>query len=91
MCPCRTDWFAFQVGAGEIIHARATFVATSIDIDMRLQTVMAAEDGTSTAVATSVTTTGIEEINWTATSAGMYYLKIYTYQGDNQPYTLRIY
>ena len=91
MCPCRIDWFAFQVNAGEIVHVRATFVSANIDIDMRLQTVAAAEDGLSTAVATSATTTGIEEINWTATTAGMYYLKVYRYRGDNQPYTLRIY
>ena len=91
MCPCRTDWFAFQASAGEIIHARATFDSVAIDIDMKLQTVAAAEGNMTTSLASSTTTTGIEEITWTATSAGIYYLKVYTYKGENKPYTLRIF
>jgi len=91
MCPCRTDWFAFQVTAGEVIHAHATFDSVAIDLDMKLQTVADAEGNAATSVASSQTTTGIEDITWTATTAGMYYLKVYAYDGDNKPYTLRIY
>ena len=59
---------------------------------MILQTPMAAEDGLTTAVARSTTTTSAEEINYTSTDGGLYYLKVYPYKaGQIGPYSLRVY
>lgn len=92
ICPCRDDWFAFSVTSGQIIHVKATFNSTALDLDMRLQTPKNAEDGLTTSVATSATTTGIEEITWTATATGTYYLKIYSYRANGRgSYTLTVY
>jgi len=92
ICPCRDDWFAFAVTSGETVHVKATFNSTNIDLDMRLQTPKNAEDGLSTSVATSATTTGIEEITWSATTAGTYYLKVYSYRTNGRgAYTLTVY
>jgi hypothetical protein len=92
ICPCRDDWFAFQVKASEVIHVKATFTTTVIDLDMKLQRAADAEQNLTTSVASSVTTTGTEEITYTPTVAGLYYLKIYAYKKDDfGPYTLTIY
>lgn len=92
ICPCRSDWFAFQVPAGGIVHVRATFTQATLDLDMILQTPMAAEDGVTTSVARSTTTTSAEEINFTSTAGGLYYLKIYPYKaGQIGPYKLTVY
>ena len=92
ICPCRDDWFAFQASASDVIHVKSTFTAALIDIDMKLQTASAAEMNSSTTVAQSITTTGTEEINFTVTTAGLYYLHIYPYKKDDQgKYTLTIY
>jgi hypothetical protein len=92
ICPCRSDWFAFGVPVGGVIHVRATFTQATLDLDMILQKPKDAEDGTATSVARSTTTTSAEEINFTATESGLYYLKIYPYKaGQTGPYTLRVY
>jgi hypothetical protein len=92
ICPCRDDWFAFDVKANEVIHVKATFTTTVIDLDMKLQKAADAEQNLTTSVASSVTTTGTEEITYTATVAGLYYLKVYAYKKDDfGPYTFTIY
>jgi hypothetical protein len=92
ICPCRDDWFAFDVKASEVIHVKATFTTTVIDLDMKLYKAADAEQNLTTSVASSVTTTGIEEITYTPTVAGLYYLKIYAYKKDDfGPYTLTVY
>lgn len=92
ICPCRNDYFAFQVTTGQTIHVKATFDTTAVDVDMRLQTPKNAEDNLSTSVASSTTTTGIEEITWAATATGTYYLKVYSYRANGMGnYTLTVY
>lgn len=92
ICPCRDDWFAFGVNAGEVIHVKATFSTAEIDLDMKLQTASDAEMNSTNSVASSVTTTATEEINYTATANGLYYLKIYSYKKDDfGAYKLTIY
>jgi hypothetical protein len=83
ICPCRDDWFAFQAAASDIIHVKATFNTAEIDLDMKLQTAANAEANSTDSVASSVTTTATEEINYTVTTAGLYYLKIYSYKKDD--------
>jgi hypothetical protein len=92
ICPCRDDWFAFGVTQGEVIHAKATFMTSAIDIDMKLFKAEVAEMNGTTSVASSTTVTGIEEINYTAAASGLYYLKIYAYKKEDfGAYTLTIY
>jgi hypothetical protein len=93
LCPCTDDYFAFTAAnAGDTIHVKATFDPATIDIDMKLQTTMAAEQGLPDNVAISQTTTGIEEITYMAAAAGTYYLKIYPYDTTKSgSYTLTIY
>ncbi len=92
LCPCRVDWYAFQATTGRAVHVKATFSTVDIDLDMILQVPAAAQDGQTTSVASSKTTTGIEEINWVATATGIYYLKVYPYRdGADGTYSLQVY
>ena len=92
ICPCHSDYFAFSVPAGQMIHVKATFNTSNIDLDMKLQVPTEAENNTPTAVAQSIGTTGVEEISWPAASSGVYYLHVYPF-GANQAgsYTLTIF
>jgi hypothetical protein len=91
ICPCRNDWFAFSPTMGSTVHVKMTYAQAKVDLDMLLQVPSDAENGSTNHVAISAGTTGTEEINWTANMAGIYYLKIYPYQGDNGAYTLTVY
>jgi hypothetical protein len=92
ICPCTADWFAFGVQAGEIIHVKATFNTSVMDLDMMLQTPAAAENNSASNVAISNGTTNTEEITYTAASTGTYYLKVYPYDTSKSgAYTLTIY
>ena len=92
ICPCRDDWFAFQAAQSDVIHVKATFSTAEIDLDLKLQTAADAEANSTNSVASSVTTTATEEINYTVTTAGLYYLKVYSYKKDDfGKYTLTIY
>jgi hypothetical protein len=92
LCPCRDDWFAFQVGAQTRIHAVASFVDSDIDIDMRLWRAGPEGQGTEgPALDTSAGTTDTEEIDWTSDAPGTYFLQIYPFYDDENPsgtYTL---
>lgn len=94
ICPCRDDWFAFEVNQGDVVHAKATFMTSVIDLDMKLQKAADAEMNVTTSVASSTTVTGTEEVNYTvpAGGAGLYYLKVYAYKKEDfGSYTLTIY
>ena len=92
ICPCHSDYFAFAVAQGQTIHVKATFNTANVDLDMRLQVPKAAEDNTTASVATSVGTTGTEEITWPATAGGVYYLHVYPFQNNQSgAYTLTIF
>jgi len=82
ICPCHSDYFAFTVAQGQTVHVRASFNTSELDLDMRLQVPQAAQDMTTSSVASSVGTTGTEEITWAATAAGTYYLHIYPFQNN---------
>ena len=98
ICPCRDDWFSFNVAMGDRIHAIITFNGDTsnggIDLDMKLFRV--GPDGTGTdgdPVATSAGTTGTEEIDWTADMPGTYLLRIYPFSAADMPsgsYTLTV-
>jgi hypothetical protein len=91
LCPCRDDWFAFTVQAGQAIWVEATFSDAVIDIDLALFSADALSSGMATPVAQSQSVSDHEEIHWTAPQAGTYDLKIYAYQpGSQGPYTLRV-
>lgn len=85
LCPCRDDWFAFHVGAGGRIRASASFTHALIDIDMRLFVVNPDGSGTGAQVDTSVTTSDVESIDFTAPEAGTYFLRIYPFKQDDKP------
>lgn len=92
LCPCTDDYFAFQVGAGGVVHVKATFNQANVDIDMVLQTPAQSEQNAKENVAISQTVTSTEEITYTSTAGGMYYLKIYPYDtAKSGAYTLTIY
>jgi hypothetical protein len=92
ICPCAPDYFAFTVAPGGVIHVEATFDNTIIDIDLMLQLPADAEAMSTNNVAISETTTNTEMINYTSTSGGTYYLKVYPYDTSKfGPYTLTIY
>jgi hypothetical protein len=63
-----------------------------MDLDMKLQTPAAAESNSTDSVASSATVTSTEEITYTATAAGTYYLKVYPFDvSKSGPYTLTIF
>lgn len=86
LCPCRDDWFAFQVAMGDRIHAVIDFTHADIDIDAKL--FLSGPDGsgiTEPAVATSTTTTDQEAIDHTAAMAGTYFLRVYPFRDEDDP------
>jgi len=92
ICPCAPDWFSFTVNAGDIIHTKITFDTTVVDLDMMLQTPKQAESNDTANLAISEGTTNTEEITYTATTAGTYYIKVYPYSANGfGPYHLTIY
>lgn len=91
ICPCREDWFAFELPDGGAITAMATFEHDAIDIDLQLFEAADAEMGLDNPVATSMTTNDSERIDYTATSAGTYYLRVYSFRtGSSGSYGLDI-
>jgi hypothetical protein len=85
LCPCRDDWFAFHVNAGNRIRATANFTDALIDIDLRLYQVNPDGSGTGALVASSVTTGNTEAIDYSATAAGTYYLRVYPFKQADKP------
>jgi hypothetical protein len=87
ICPCRDDWFAFFVSPGQRIRPTINFTTALIDLDMRLFWVNPDGSGTGTQVASSVTTTNQETIDYLvpAGAGGTYYLRIYPFKQDDKP------
>lgn len=81
ICPCRDDWFAFDVAAGGSIGATATFEHVAIDIDLQLFRRADAEQGTDSPVASSATIMDTERINYSGAAAGTYYLRVFSFDG----------
>ena len=82
LCPCRDDWFAFDLAAGGGIGATASFQHDGIDIDLQLFRQADAEAGIDSPVASSATTMDQEQITYTAAGAGTYYLRVYSFHND---------
>ena len=92
ICPCREDWYAFLVGEGGIIHAKASFSHAEVDIDMQLYKAEDAEMHSGTTVAASASTDDDEEIEYTSTGPGTYYLRVFAFRQDGQGgYDLTVY
>jgi hypothetical protein len=85
ICPCRDDWFAFHVDAGDLIRATATFSNAAIDLDLRLYAGEPNNGGTGAQVATSMTTGDTEQISYSAPEAGVYFLRVYPYNDQAHP------
>lgn len=86
ICPCRIDWFAFDVSANGTINVDVNFDVGVVDIDLKLYTVENAEQRIEPAEASSTGTTGTESIDYTSTAGGRYYLKVFSFPegGDRQ-------
>lgn len=80
LCPCREDWFRFELPEGGGVDARATFTHADVDIDLRLMRAADAEAGSDTWVASSQTTSDEESISYVSTAGGTYYLRVYSFQ-----------
>ena len=94
LCPCRDDWFAFNVNMGTRIRAAADFVHADIDIDIRLYRAGPEGQGVGDQVATSAGTTDREEVDYVADMPGAYYLRIFPFRDANDisgSYSLTIY
>ena len=88
LCHCRDDWFAFNVGPGDTVHALVTFLNSNIDIDLHLY--LSGQDGAGIVeppVASSLGSDDNEEINWTVPEGmgGTYFLRIFPYNGAAEP------
>jgi hypothetical protein len=92
ICPCRDDWYALSLGEGERVDATIQFVASAIDIDLKLFKAADAEQDDGAPVAQSAGIESSEEIDYTATTAGVYYLRVYAYQAEeaNGSYALEL-
>lgn len=86
ICPCRTDWFAFDVAANGTINVDVNFNVGEVDIDLKLYTPENAEQRVEPPEAASTGTSGTESIDFTSTTGGRYYLQIYSFPpgGDRQ-------
>jgi len=86
LCPCRDDWFAFQVAMGDRIHAVIDFSSEQIDIDAKL--FLSGPDGSGIsepAVDSSTSTSDQEVIDYTAAMAGVYFLRVYPFRDEDDP------
>lgn len=93
ICPCHDDWFSFRAQMGGVIHVLAEFQNSQMDLDLELYRAGPSGDGVGDKVASSMTKTNMEEINWTADMAGTYYLHAFVF-GDmygSGSYTLTVY
>ena len=91
ICPCRDDWFAFDLLDGGSITAMATFESEVIDIDLQVFRQADAETGLDNPVASSMTTTDSERVNYIATSGGTYYLRVFSFRaGSSGSYALDV-
>lgn len=79
ICPCRDDWFAFDVRANDRIRATATFDNAQIDLELDLFRAGPEGSGTGTRVDFSHTTNNQEQIDYTAEEAGTYFLRIFPF------------
>jgi hypothetical protein len=92
ICPCRDDWIAFHRLMGGTVHAKVTFNALTVDINLKLFRASDAEKGVFDAVASSTTSSSAEEIQWTVDKDGTYYLKVYaTRKSGTGKYTLKVF
>ncbi len=86
LCPCRDDWYAFNVDMGTRIHAVINFTHADIDIDAKLFNSGADGQGTEgDPVATSATTSDTETIDYTTTAPGTYFLRVYPFRDEDKP------
>lgn len=86
LCPCRDDWYAFNVDMGTRIHAVINFTHADIDIDAKLFVTGADGQGTEgDPVATSATTSDTETIDYTTTMPGTYFLRVYPFRDEDKP------
>jgi hypothetical protein len=91
ICPCRIDWYAFDVAANGTINVDVNFDVGEVDIDLKLYTVENAETHVEPAEASSTGTTGTESIDYTSTSGGRYYLKVFSFpEGGDRAGTYRM-
>jgi hypothetical protein len=92
LCPCRDDWFAFDVNVGQRIRATSDFDHDVMNLNMRLY--KATPGGEQGAFAQgSFTTTDQESIDYSAEEAGLYFMRIYILgtAGEQQgSYTLTV-
>jgi hypothetical protein len=93
LCPCRDDWFAFNVNAETRINVSVEFSHAQIDIDARLYRAGPEGQGIGEQVASSTSPTDNEAIDWVTDAPGAYYLRIFPFRDEDEPsgsYTLRI-
>ena len=86
LCPCRDDWFAFQVAMGDRIHAVIDFSSDEIDIDAKL--FLGGPDGygiVEPPVDSSTSTGDQEVIDHNAEMAGVYFLRVYPFRDEDDP------
>ncbi len=84
ICPCRDDWFAFDMSAGATVTATASFTNVEIDIDLALYRAADAEVGLDNALVSSMSTTDAESISFEADATGSYYLRVYSIRRDGR-------
>lgn len=83
LCPCRDDWFAFALDAGERLHVFAGFRQSQVDIDLHL--FEAGEDGVGTdtpadsPLIVANSDDDDEDLVFTAETAGTYYLRVFAF------------
>jgi hypothetical protein len=80
------DWYKVQVCNGGVLTVTTSFIDANGDIDVHLY----ASGNYTNRVAGSVSTADVETFTYTATSAGLYYIKIFGYNGAQNNYDLTI-
>lgn len=83
ICPCRDDWFAFNLDAGEQLHVFADFRQSQVDIDLHLFTAGEAGVGTveplESPLARAASTDDDEDLVFTPEAAGTYFLRVFSF------------
>ncbi len=86
ICPFDLDWFSFNTTAGKQVAVTLGFTNADGDLDVRLYF----EANLQQPVASAVSAQDGEELNFTTTQSGTYYIRVNGFAGDSNTYDMTL-
>ena len=86
ICPFDLDWYSFNTTAGKQVAVTLEFTNADGDLDVRLYI----EADLQQPVASAVSEQDGEELNFTTTQSGTYYIRVNGFAGDSNSYDMTL-